>query len=133
MLVQNVKYTNFNGEEVEETVYFHISKAELIGMKYDGFVEAVEKMKQTKNEKDLYNAFLDIVKMSYGVKSEDGRRFIKDEDLTQEFIQTAAFDQIWWKMFTDPNYSIEFINGVIPDNLDYEIRKAEELRDANNS
>ena len=52
--------------------------------------------------------------MAYGQKSADGRRFVKSEELTQEFLQTEAYSELFIKLLTDENAASDFINGIIP-------------------
>ena len=58
-----------------------------------------------------------IVLKSYGVKSTDGRRFIKSEELSTEFSQTPAFSAFMMKLMTDDKEASSFINGVSPAEL----------------
>ena len=59
----------------------------------------------------------EIVLKSYGVKSTDGRRFIKSEELSTEFSQTPAFSAVMMRLMTDDTEAASFINGVIPAEL----------------
>ena len=58
-----------------------------------------------------------IVEKSYGVKSSDGKRFIKSADLFTEFSQTPAYSNFMMKLLRDDEAASNFINGVIPPEL----------------
>lgn len=86
-------------------------------------VHLIEKL----GNKGVMDFIKKIVLKSYGVKSPDGRRFIKSEELTTEFTQTPAFSEFMIKLLTDDNEASSFINGVIPAEL------AAKIATANNS
>ena len=58
--------------------------------------------------------FKDLVLKSYGVKSDDGRRFIKNEKLREEFEQTEAYSILYMELSTDADAAAAFVNGIIP-------------------
>ena len=53
---------------------------------------------------------------AYGKKSPDGRRFIKNNEIREEFTQTEAYSIIFMELATDADKAAEFINGIIPAN-----------------
>ena len=61
--------------------------------------------------------FKDLVLKAYGVKSDDGRRFIKSKELSDEFSQTEAYSQIFMELATDDKAAAAFINGIVPADL----------------
>ena len=61
--------------------------------------------------------FKDLVLKAYGVKSDDGRRFIKSKELSEEFAQTEAYSQIFMELATDADAAAKFVNGIIPADL----------------
>ena len=60
---------------------------------------------------------------SYGEKTPDGRGFIKNEEVLNNFIYTQAFSDIYMELATDDTKASEFVNGVMP-KLDSEKMKA---------
>ena len=50
---------------------------------------------------------------SYGIKSEDGTRFIKNKELRDAFEQSEAFSQLFIEIVSNPQAQIDFINGVV--------------------
>lgn len=120
MLKKNVTYEDFNGDSVTETFYFNLSKAELLELEVGfqgGLAETIQKIVKTNDNKTLFDIFKKIVLMSYGVKSDDGRRFIKDDTLREEFMQTAAFDAIFMELATNDKAAADFINGIVPKDI----------------
>ena len=55
--------------------------------------------------------------MAYGVKSDDGKRFIKNERLREEFASSEAYSVLFMEIVTDADAAAKFINAVIPAGL----------------
>ena len=58
-----------------------------------------------------------LVIKSYGVKSPDGKRFIKNQELCDEFVQSIAFDTFMMELMSDDMAAANFVNAIIPANL----------------
>lgn len=125
MLKKRIKFEDFNGEEREEDFYFNLTKSELV--KWDlgttGGLEAlIKKIVDTKDTRSLLKIFDDIIGMAYGVRSDDGKRFIKSAELTEEFRQTNAYDVMFMEFMQDPDKYNEFLKGVIPAEVSAEMK-----------
>lgn len=120
MLKKTIAYTDYNGVDREEMFYFNLSKAEILEMEM-GTVGGLEQMIQNIiDEKDsarLIELFKEIVLKSYGVKSPDGKRFIKSADVVEAFSQTEAFSNLFMELATDADAAAEFVNGIVPAGL----------------
>ena len=120
MLKHTINYVDFNGNNQSEEVYFNMTKSELIELYYskDGGFEAwIEEMTQNNRASELLPAFKNIVISSYGRKSADGKKFIKDPAEAEQFTYTAAFDELFFQIMSDADFASKFINGVVPANL----------------
>lgn len=120
MLIKPIEYTNLDGVRTTRKFYFHLSKAELakLQLKYAGGFEAFIKIiVEKKDAQQIIDTFEDIIGMSYGVRSEDGERFIKSEQQTEEFKQTEAYAQLFYELCTDSAAAAIFVKGVIPADL----------------
>lgn len=120
MIKKTVTYKDFNDVERTEHHYFHFSQAELLDMELGtdgGFVERVQAMIDAKNQKELLQFIKKFVYDAYGVKSPDGRRFIKNEEVKTEFVESPAYSIIFMELVTNDEVAAEFVNGVIPDDL----------------
>lgn len=122
MLARKVKYTDFDGNEAVDTFYFNLSQTELVEYNVDssypsGFTKFIQKIIESSNHDELIREFKKLILASYGVKSEDGKRFIKSDELREEFVQTAAYDALFIELATNETAAAEFIKGVIPTNL----------------
>lgn len=126
MLKRTVNYTDLNGMPQSEEVYFNLTKAELLEMEMstdEGFAETLRRIIDAKSNRALLSEFKKLILSSYGKKSEDGRRFIKDENDRKEFEQSLAFDQLFTEFATDANAAAVFVNGIIPTDLVEEMQK----------
>lgn len=120
MYKKTIAYTDFFGEEREEDFYFHFSEAELSKMELSttgGISRFVEKIIQTKDNPKLVDMFEDFILSAYGEKSEDGRRFIKSDELSTAFKQTPAYSILFMQLITDADELARFINEVVPKNI----------------
>jgi hypothetical protein len=136
MLKHEISYTNFDDEKVTETFYFNISKSELVELDVEhqeGMYEWLQTMQKTNDKKTLFHEFKKIVLMAYGQKSPDGKRFIKNDELREEFSQSAAFEELFVQLMTDETVIATFIKGVLPKDLSEEVeksQKAEQMAEA---
>lgn len=121
MIQKTFKYTDFNGNVQEETFYFNISKAEAIEMEVsekEGLSTALQKIVDSKDNKQILATFKDVLMRAVGEKSEDGKRFIKNDDIRDAFIQSPAYDELFMELMTDAGAGAEFIQAVLPQDLD---------------
>lgn len=120
MIKKTIKYTDYNGVERTEDFYFNLSKAELAEMEVSvkgGFVEMVKSLYNLKDIPAIAAIFKDLLLRSYGRKSVDGRRFIKEENgvrLSDEFKETEAYSVLYMELISDTDAAIAFINGLPP-------------------
>lgn len=120
MLKKTITYEDFNGETVSEDFFFHLSKAELVEMELSyegGLSEALKRIVAAEDTKAIISEFKKIVLGSYGKRSDDGRRFIKNQELRDEFESTEAYSTLFMELVTDTSAAIEFINGIVPSGL----------------
>lgn len=126
MIKREVPYKDFNGIDRKETVYFNLSETELIDMqmsKTGGLDVILRTIIDTNDQVQLYNIFKDLVLKAYGEKSEDGRRFIKSDELRHEFSQTEVYNKLWYGLATNADEASKFVNDLIPEHLSAEINK----------
>jgi hypothetical protein len=127
MLTREISYTDFNDEKVVEKFYFNISKPELVEMEVEykeGLGQKIQNIIDAKDYKQLIRMFKEIILVSYGQKSEDGRRFIKNDTLREEFVQTAAYHVLFMELAADATKAAEFLKGVLPKDMTGDIDKA---------
>lgn len=126
MYKETVTYTDYNGLERTEEFCFHLTKAELIEMELGttgGLTEKLQKIIKSNDVPSVIKVMKDLVLKAYGEKSEDGRRFIKNDKLREEFSQTEAYSVIFMKLAMDSDAAAKFANGIIPADLADEVAK----------
>jgi hypothetical protein len=126
VLKKTITYTDFNGDEVSEDFFFHLSKAELIEleMSYEGGMsDWFQKIIAAEDGKTIMEFVKKIILTSYGQKSADGRRFVKTQELRDEFASTEAYSVFFVELVTDAEKTAEFANGVLPQGLVEEAMK----------
>jgi len=117
MLKKKIKYVDFNGNEREEDFYFHLSKAEIVEMElsvWGGLSSQIEKIVAEQEPKKLVELFKSLVLNSYGEKSPDGRRFIKNQELRDAFSQTEAYSILFMELSQNADAAAAFVNGIVP-------------------
>lgn len=126
MLKKTVTYIDFNDVERTEDFYFNLTEAEITDMNLDengGLAEKLQKIVDSKDVKTIKDYFKWIVLKAYGEKSEDGRRFMKSEEITKAFEETQAYSDIWMELATNDSAAADFVNGIMPRSLNEKINK----------
>lgn len=129
MLKKPITYTDFLGETHTEDFYFNLSAPEIVEMEVDGTGSLSDNLKDIIASGDgarIMRTFKDIIRRSYGVRSEDGRRFIKEPEAFAEFEQTGAYAQLFMELVTDAGAAVEFVTGILPSDLVEKMNKADE-------
>lgn len=117
-------FTDYNGNETTGTFYFNLNKVEILEMEAQeegGYSEMLKRVVESKDSKEIMKLFKTLLLKSYGVKSEDGKGFIKSEELTKQFEQSAAYPEIFMTLCTDAQKASDFVTYVMP--LDEQQRK----------
>lgn len=117
MLKKTIVYTDYNSVERTEDFYFNLTKAELMEMEMSttgGLAEMIDRIIKAQDAPAIIKVFKDLVLKAYGVKSPDGKRFIKSEAISSEFAQTEAYSQLFMELATDSDAAAAFVNGIVP-------------------
>lgn len=117
MYKKTIKYTDYNGVERTEDCYFNLNKAEMMELELTtvgGFSNLAKRLNDEQNIPQLTRLFKRLIFMSYGKRSDDGRRFIKSDELSTEFSQTEAYSELFSNLLTDSDAAIAFSAGIMP-------------------
>ena len=120
------KYVDYNGIERTEDFYFNLTKAELTKMQLGeegGMVNMLTTLINKKDIKQMIKVFELIIDSSYGVKSPDGRKFIKNDEVLADFKATEAYSQIFTRFASDDKFAADFVNGIVPKDIGEESKK----------
>lgn len=120
MLKKTITYTDYNGDTVTEDFYFNLSKVELMDMQLSeegGFDNLIKKIADSKDPAKMIALFKLVLLKSYGKKTEDGKRFVKNDALTEAFMQTEAYSELFMEIATNEEAATNFIKGIMPADL----------------
>lgn len=132
MITETITYIDFDGNERTEDFQFNFTEAELMNIQFSeigGVDKLIIKIIQTKDEVGLIKLFQMFIDKAYGVKSPDGRKFVKSKEALDDFKYTEAYSKFYMKLIMDQDYASKFINGCIPSNLreKYSVEDAKDL------
>lgn len=131
MLSETVKYKDFNGDPCVETLHFNLT--------YDNLTDNLDLIAQYRDierrlggvtrelEPHEVSEVLQFVKrflrLSYGIKSDDGKKHRKNDEIWEDFQSSAVYDTFLWSLFQDLNKLDKFLSGILPEEL---IQRAQE-------
>ena len=131
MYAKKIKYEDFNGNEKERKFYFNFTKAEILEMELStngGYTTYLNRIIETEDQATLVKIFKELILKAYGVKSDDGELFIKNDEVLAKFTQSNAYSELFTELSTNTNSAIEFCNGVFPPALMKQIQNSPEYQ-----
>lgn len=121
MIKKTVTYTDFNGIERTDELYFNLSKIELMELEsgYEGgsYGAHLQKVVDDGNGVAIYNEFIRLINLAYGVKSEDGKHFRKSDEILEGFKDSAAYETLLMDLLSDEDKLLAFTKGILPADL----------------
>lgn len=117
MLKRTMTYVDFDGNSRTEDFYFNLTKAELTEMELSetgGLIKTINKIVASQDTKRIIEIFKDLILRSYGEKSLDGKRFVKNDEVRNSFAQTEAYSDLFMELALDADSAAAFINGITP-------------------
>lgn len=120
MLKKTITFKDLDGKDVTEDFYFNLSKAEIAELQFSkegGLLEFLQTIVAKKDAGEVISTFKEIISQTVGKRSEDGRRFIKSKEITDEFLQSEAYSVLFMELLTDAEKATEFIKGMLPADL----------------
>lgn len=129
MIKKTITYTDYEGQKKTEDFWFNLSQAELNEMDVEsgGMQKKFDMLTKTQDPKEIMAVFKDIIVRAYGERSSDGTRFRKFDSngyrLAYDFIQTEAYSELFIDLFNDANNVVDFMIGILPQNVQAEARK----------
>lgn len=117
MLKKTITYTDYNDVERTEDFYFNLSKAEIAEMELStegGFAEMIQRIVNAKDAAAIVDIFKKMILKAYGIKSDDGKRFMKSKEISEAFSQTEAYSQLFIELSTNADAGAAFVKGIMP-------------------
>lgn len=127
MLRKSITYLNpFDDSEVTEDCYFHLNVADLLELETQtegGLQKRLERLTVSQDQNEILTIFKFVIEKSYGHRSEDGKRFVRSPEISAEFINSEAYSALLLDMMKHPDQAANFVNQILPKNLDAELDK----------
>lgn len=127
MYAKMIKFTDYLGHPREEEHFFNLNKSEVIKwLTTSGdytLDKVLERLSKERNGKKIMEIFEEMIKMSYGKPSLDGRKFEKTEEIWNDFYQSDAYSELFTELVTDAKKAADFVNKIIPKYLSDEVEK----------
>jgi hypothetical protein len=120
VIKKTITFEDLDGNTVTEDFYFHITKAELMEKQFGtqgGFDTYLRRILSTDDQGKIFSTFREIIGMSVGRRSPDGRSFLKTPEITAEFMGTEAYSELLSELSTDASAAAIFVRGVVPQSL----------------
>lgn len=119
MLKKTITYNGFDGKEYTEDFWFHIDEADIAKMEIGatregGFEALIRKIVDTTDGKKLVILFDELILLAIGERSVDGKRFVKNDEVRDNFRYSNAYSKLFMELVTDTEKAIEFVNGIVP-------------------
>lgn len=117
MLKKTITYENYDGVKITEDFYFNLSKAEIMEMQLltkGGLDNKLKKITDSLDAPEIMATFKELIAKSYGVKSADGKRLMKSPELSQAFMETEAYSDLFMELVTDADKAAEFFKAIVP-------------------
>jgi hypothetical protein len=122
-----ISYEGYDGTEYKEPFYFNLSKVEIITWQAEtngGLRGKINAISESEGDiSRLVLLFQDIICKSYGVRSEDGKRFVKTPEALEAFKSSKAYETLFMELATNAEAAAEFVNGIFPSDLLQEMEK----------
>lgn len=118
MLKKTITYEDFDGNTVSEDHYFNLSSAKLIELNArsegDGWGEHLKKIVERNDRNEVIDAFIDLLRMSYGIRDLETNRFLQSDDIFADFQSSLAYDKFFEELFTVEDAMANFFIEVMP-------------------
>ena len=128
MLKKTITYKDYDDVEWTEDYYFNLNESELYALQESvpgGMQKMLSKIAATRDGKAIMDTIRTIIKLAYGEKTPDGKRFVKKvngHELFEDFEQTMAFEKLYTELITDAEKAADFIIGIMPSDVQTELK-----------
>lgn len=116
MFKKQITYVDFNGTERKEDFYFHLSVPEVTRLEAKLGNMTIEtyamNLKANQDEEAMIRFIEDLVLLSFGRKSDDGKTFLKTPEIRTAFEYSQAYAELFEELFTVDGAAEKFANGI---------------------
>ena len=118
MIKKAIKYTDFNGVEQVDIFRFNLTEAELMEKQLTtvgGYAETIQAVVDAKDTPTIIKLFKELLLASVGELSTDGKKFVKNDKIREDFQNSAAYSAMYMELLTDENAASDFVQGILPE------------------
>lgn len=128
MFTKEISYKDFNDVEHTEKVHFHMMAPEMADLEFNpvfesgpsgkgGLGDYIRSAMESGDGRKVYTFFKMMIVNSYGRRSEDGSKFTKRPEFTEEFLNSKAYEEFFMWLVSDPKNAETFWLGIMPERL----------------
>ena len=122
MLKKTIEYEDWNGKTRTEDFYFNLTRPEIAELEYGlgpgkSLTGSIQDLIDAKDFGAVLATTKELILKSYGVKSDDGRRFVKNQEIRDSFEQNPAYDILYMELATNAESLADFIAGLMPKSM----------------
>jgi len=117
MLERSFTYEGVNGKTYTDTWGFNLTKADLLEIHMGTFVGLdvlMQRLIDAHDGKEIMAIIKEIIHKSVGRASADGKRFIRNDEIWEDFYQSEAYSQLFEELVLDADKAFDFIAHIIP-------------------
>ena len=136
MLERTFTYEGIDGKTYTDTWGFNLTKADLLEIHLGTFVGLdvlMQRMIDTQDGKEIMAIIKEFIHKSVGRPSADGKRFIRNEEIWEDFYQTEAYSQLFEELVLDGDKALAFIAAIVPRSIGEKMIEAAKSKDTENS
>lgn len=121
MITKELTHTNLLGETITRDYYFNLTKADVYEI---NMLANLEVIAATSEPEKILPVFKKIISRAYGERSDDGREHVRTERLSEIFLGSAAFGELFVAFIEDPAFASKFISELMPAGMKESIARA---------
>ena len=128
MFSREFEYTGYDGQPKKDTYWFNLTEAELYEIDLSsirGFTGEMTKLLKEERTKEIVDAFKSIILGAVGSVSADGRKFIKNEEIKEDFYRSKAYSQLFVELVSSGEKLAEFLKAAIPEEIRQKMEEEE--------
>lgn len=133
MFSRTFEYTGYDGQPHKDTWWFNLSEAELYKLELSnlgGMNGMMNRLLRESKPGEIVEVFESLILSAVGERSVDGRKFIKNQEIRDDFYQSKAYSDLFVELVSSGEKLAEFLKGAIPAEVAAELAKAEEEKKA---
>lgn len=117
MLKKKITYTDYNGMERTDNFYFNMTEREIVmllaRLGVEDLKEYANKLAESGDLKSMFSFVDNIILSSVGAKSEDGKRFVKNQKIRDDFEQSEAYNVMFMDFLQNPSSASSFASAIV--------------------